>query len=297
MLDVHPSRMAGAESIVSGVPTHYPDSGIGVQSDQSHRCDWPGCLCVQTFTSQEELQDHKTNVHVKEVCETYPGRCIWPGCRSKAFFKKRHLLVGHVNNIHVNPLVCTRKGCDDKKPFGKKCDLDRHIKSHHSAHQFRCTYDNCPASSFLRDFPRKDKLKKHEREYHGEHCCQLTHCKRGPGNGFSSEDVLRKHMDQGHSTFECAVGSCALTGESRFPVLYGLYNELNSHLEENHGILWIETHERIRTMMRGQVVDDVILEGLEWHDCEGCVAKLKANGNGTSLFEDVNEVRDKDSES
>lgn len=65
----------------------------------------------------------------------------------------------------ATPLVCTYPQCSRTKPFNRKFDLDRHMKSH-GPREFGCPVHGCKRQGD-KGFPRKDKLRDHVRQKHG----------------------------------------------------------------------------------------------------------------------------------
>lgn len=64
----------------------------------------------------------------------------------------------------ATPFVCIHPGCSRTKPFTRKGDLDRHMKSH-SPPEFGCPIHGCKRQGDD-GFPRKDKLRDHMRQKH-----------------------------------------------------------------------------------------------------------------------------------
>lgn len=237
-------------------------------------CDWPSCKSVTTYATTRDLQNHQTDVHIADILKDWPGSCSWPGCRSKIFFKTSKRLESHVYNIHITPLCCTTKGCDHERPFERQADLERHVASRHSTERkYKCAYPRC---SHRFGFSRKDKLKQHERTFHGQFLCQLNHCIYG----FPSEELLRKHkaLWSCHNGYECGLGSCGRTSASRLPWWY-----LTSHLEYDH---LISSEAAQKAMGKMKYSKDILTlthfpDGFsDFQDCKGCIEKSKAAASG-----------------
>ena len=64
----------------------------------------------------------------------------------------------------ATPLVCTYLGCSRTKPFARKGELDRHMKSH-GPPEFDCPVPGCKRQGD-KGFSRKDKLRDHVRRGH-----------------------------------------------------------------------------------------------------------------------------------
>ncbi|KAK1753666.1 hypothetical protein QBC47DRAFT_46740 [Echria macrotheca] len=120
-----------------------------------------------------------------------------------------------------NSLVCPTPGCSYRKPFNKKSDLNRHLRSVHLA-----TYEECPYEDCSKAFKRKDKLKKHLRECHPQVRCLLHHCSA------DIADIYQEHhQDTEHGDVECALGLCKDSPPSRFT-----QPALKRHLRKHHGL-------------------------------------------------------------
>jgi hypothetical protein len=232
-------------------------------------CDWPSCKSVTTYATTRDLQNHQTDVHIADILKDWPGSCSWPGCRSNLFFKTSKRLESHVYNIHITPLCCTTKGCDHERPFERQADLERHVASRHSTERkYKCAYPRC---GHRVGFSRKDKLKQHERTFHGQFSCQLNHCIYG----FPSEELLRKHKTRwpDHDNYECGLGSCGSTSTSRFA-----WRDLNWHLEHDHLIPSEATRQafgkggyRKHPLTLAHFPDGFS----DFQDCKACIEKLK----------------------
>jgi hypothetical protein len=232
-------------------------------------CDWPSCKSITQYTTTRELKNHQTDVHIATILKDWPGSCSWPGCNSKIFFKTSKRLESHVYNIHITPLHCTATGCEHKRPFERQADLERHVASKHTKERkYKCPYPRCSYSS---SFSRKDKLKLHERTYHGQFACQLNHCTYG----FLSEEKVRKHQTGWsiHGRLECGLGSCGRTSTSCF-----WWVSLRDHLIYDHKIsyevanrAWAKVNYPKDTLTSAHFPDGFS----DFQDCEGCIKKLK----------------------
>lgn len=232
-------------------------------------CDWPACKSNTTYGSLRVLQNHKTDVHVADVLKDWPGSCSWPGCKSKIFFKTSKRLESHVYNIHITPLCCTMRGCDHKRPFGRQADLERHVASRHTVtRNYKCPHPTC---QHISTFARKDKLKHHEKTYHGQCPCKNNHCPYG----FVSTEMAERHGSGWvwHYFYECGLGSCGHTSSSRFNRC-----GLKLHLIHDHLVSSEVIEQALKKM--GYSYNGATLtyfpDGFsDYQDCKGCVEKLK----------------------
>jgi hypothetical protein len=117
-------------------------------------------------------------------------------------------------------------------------------------------------------FSRKDKLKQHERTYHGQFACQFSHCIYG----FLSDEKLREHQWI-HGKRECGLGSCGRTSTSCFT-----WWTLINHLIDDHKISHeAATQATAKLNYRKGTLTSAHFpyELSDFQDCEGCIKKLK----------------------
>jgi len=164
-------------------------------------------------------------------------------------------------NIHVRPLICTVQGCTYTKPFGKSCDLKRHIDGVHKRQlEFKCPVDSCDAS--ITSFSRKDKLLKHMREYHDHVKCLLNHC--GAGVLAGNEE---SHLQYGHGDLECQYGACALGPPSRFS-----RQGLEKHFRIDHYIYYNGAYFASMVADNEKSYDlERLIKVLQKSDCQACL--------------------------
>lgn len=223
-------------------PSKFPQSLTSVLSELTftliskgnyYRCSWPRCGSTVVFRGRNAVQGHMEKVHIANVRAAWPG-CKWPDCESKkGSFTTGKRLEDHLQNIHIEPLICAESGCSHTKPFGKQGDLERHHKSRHAdgSVPYKCPHNSCPKP--INGFARKDKLREHLRNWHGNFECLNQGCHRGPGNGFRTEEQLLSHTRTAHKTAQvgCPLPHCETsnTTEAALGVL------LDEHFEAIHG--------------------------------------------------------------
>lgn len=188
--------------------------------------------------------------------------CTWPKCTSKATFKLPRLLADHTLNVHVKPLVCPTPGCSHRKPFGKRSDLQRHIRTKHTnGQEHKCPVQDCDAN--ITGFSRRDKMLKHMREKHTLLKCGFNHC-------FAEvlETETESHVRQFHGNFECGIGACENTHTSCFSE-----DNLIRHLRTSHSIQWgpafallCNASNSEDKMARSELRDS-------WKACKSCFAQ------------------------
>ncbi|KAH8748761.1 hypothetical protein BGZ57DRAFT_144408 [Hyaloscypha finlandica] len=175
------------------------------------RCPWPSCVAHHTlFQNDAEASFHHFHTHQSPMLESWngPTKCSWPNC-SSTLFKEKYLLNTHLENIHVAPLRCSVAGCSRLQPFGKKCDLNRHVREIHETLRIPCPVESCESNSI--GFTRKYKLDKHMREEHDNVRCTLNHC------GASILDGEQEsHIKDAHDDYECGLSACEGGLPSRF---------------------------------------------------------------------------------
>lgn len=238
------------------------DRSTALLNDAPHHpwnCPWLGCSAT---CSADESKSHISN-HLNTISEEWSGAtaCEWPKCTSKALFKTAKLLANHTLNVHVEPLVCTVPSCSHKKPFGKKCDLLRHIRTIHTIGlTYKCRVHGCDAN--VTGFSRRDKMLQHMREMHTLLKCGYNHC---------SAEVLEaetaSHLQQSHGNLECAIGDCKNAHKSYFRA-----DSLLKHLRTSHSIPRAFTSNMLLNAQLS--ADKTVLEhfgpGEGWKACKSC---------------------------
>jgi hypothetical protein len=266
---IRESLLQGSEHDVSDLEESYQSMN---KTPLPCLCNWPSCKSVIIYSTIRDLQNHQTDVHVAAILKDWPGSCSWPGCNSKIFFKTSKRLESHVYNIHITPLCCTTTGCNHKRPFERQADLERHVASRHvGQRKYKCPYARC---YYISSFSRKDKLKCHERNYHGQFPCQYNHCIYG----FPSKEKLQKHLEWVHQAYECGLGSCARTQTSCFRQF-----DLYKHLEHDHMISFEATRQAMSRVYYGhpKLTSAHLPDGFSgFQDCAGCIKKLKEAASG-----------------
>jgi hypothetical protein len=197
------------------------------------RCSWPKCGLTDVFKGLKAIQEHVEKVHITTLQAACPG-CKWPDCESKnGSFKTPKLLNDHLQNIHIEPLICVHPRCPHTKPFGKQGDLERHHKSKHAGGSMphKCPHTSCPKP--INGFARRDKLREHLRNWHGNFECLQQGCHRGPGNGFKTEGQLTSHTQTAHKTLRtgCPLPHCETSNTTE--AARGV--PLKVHFEAIHG--------------------------------------------------------------
>ncbi|KIW30377.1 uncharacterized protein PV07_06126 [Cladophialophora immunda] len=175
----------------------------------------------------------------------------------------------HVRNMHVAPLVCTHPGCSYKKPFGKPCDLKRHLATvHNTIGGYPCLESDCTAT-----FSRKDKMMKHAREKHELFKCPHNHCS---ATVFAVE--RESHLRESHGRYECAIGSCISTHGTHKSCF--TERSLSAHLRTCHRITFESVSTLLNSMSTRTRGDSAFTATLPWfvsyRDCLSCLTQSRA---------------------
>jgi hypothetical protein len=96
------------------------------------------------------------------------------------------------------PIPCTWPSCSET--FKRESDRDRHYQTIHAnngARPYQCPIDGCTAN--VRSWARADKLRAHNRTWHGPYHCQVFDCSRAFPCGLRSQQELDDHMLEAHS--------------------------------------------------------------------------------------------------
>lgn len=232
-------------------------------------CPWPVCASARAFQNDGECVAH-FQLHSDELLGAWngPTKCSWPQCSAKATFKYRNNWKAHLNNIHIKPLLCPVSGCNYTKPFGKNCDLTRHISTIHEQNQkHNCPIASCEASTT--SFARKDKLLKHIREEHHTVRCLLNHC-----GSIVLDGDQEAHLQSVHGSHECAVGACKHGLLSKFSS-----NKLENHLRTCHHIYWFQYFSMIlkmRDSADNTAYDESKVPPKSQTDCQMCLKYVDA---------------------
>ena len=107
---------------------------------------------------------------------------------------------GHIHTSSANDaeLVCRYSGCAYRKPFRRKADLNRHMKTKHpNAPDLRCPARECFEGQERKTFPRADKLIDHMRAKHNADT--LVQCPYEECSGrLIHWDELNLHLQKDH---------------------------------------------------------------------------------------------------
>ncbi|KAF8852217.1 hypothetical protein BDZ45DRAFT_114575 [Acephala macrosclerotiorum] len=227
------------------------------------RCSWISCSTRSAIRTEAETTAH-LEAHWEETLQQWrgPRGCDWPGCPSKATFKSPSSLKSHIFNIHARPLVCTHPQCTYTNPFGKQCDLRRHVETFHAvSYNHVCPVESCDANT--KGFARKDKLLNHIREQHDNLKCPYNHC-----HATVLETEQNTHLQQFHGSFECALGACEKAPASCF-----LEIGLERHLRRDHNMTADPTYTlTYRVSQTGDKTarSSHIVRLRKWKDCPAC---------------------------
>lgn len=162
----------------------------------------------------------------------------------------------------MNPLVCTYPQCTRTDPFGKQCDLRRHIETvHETSSNHICPVESCEAN--IKGFARKDKLLNHIREVHDNFRCPYNHC-----YATVLEMEQEAHLLQSHGLYECALGACENGVASRFAK-----NGLQRHVRRQHNMTFDPAKSlmsRVEKTKDKTARSSQIRRIRKFHDCSSC---------------------------
>lgn len=132
-----------------------------------------------------------------ESLGTKPMPCLLENCRSKYLFPTFQSFNSHIKNVHKKAVFCSEPGCTFGRPFANNTDLKRHGNAiHKDKKPFKCERQHCPRK--VKAWPRKDKLKLHNKKYHSNFRCFF--CSESPPHQrwFDTESELFAHCTSGH---------------------------------------------------------------------------------------------------
>ncbi|KAI8937780.1 hypothetical protein NX059_005479 [Plenodomus lindquistii] len=94
--------------------------------------------------------------------------------------------------------ICPVESCAQR--FNRPCRLEAHMRSHNNERPFACTAVGCDKT-----FPRKDHLRRHIKNTHGDPVVErsFTCDWKGCGKSFTSNGRLQRHKDVHESKFYC----------------------------------------------------------------------------------------------
>lgn len=142
-----------------------------------------------SFASSDNNQISESEVAPEQPLDlARPFQCNYANCLKK--FKTIYALKDHIR-VHTKerPFVCAYDGC--MKRFADRSNLNKHKEIHAGIKRYYCSYPNCgrgfllksdfvrhatvhstmknfPCRLCLKYFKRKDNLKRHLRQVHGE---------------------------------------------------------------------------------------------------------------------------------
>jgi hypothetical protein len=104
---------------------------------------------------------------------------------------------GYASQSDTNRVDCTWPLC--LQTFGSFRDRDRHFRTVHSNNgerPYKCHREGCPAS--VTSWTNPEKLKAHNKRWHGPYTCQIVDCSRRIPHGFGSQRELDEHDRSEH---------------------------------------------------------------------------------------------------
>ncbi|KAH8599042.1 hypothetical protein B0O99DRAFT_614827 [Bisporella sp. PMI_857] len=193
----------GADARDSVQEPKYPTTIMDDELPGNHACRWKGAGCGKTFGSEETLQQHVLEEHIKTLEKTKIGYlCEWDGCKRKekpkaAGFDQRSKIERHMyTHTGHKPSKCDICGAR----FSADQARDQHVRSAHTKEKpFQCSY--CP-----KRFPQQSAWLMHERTHTGDKPLKCDIC----GQKFGESSNLAKHRKTHgvQGSFTCAFPSC-----------------------------------------------------------------------------------------
>ena len=118
--------------------------------------------------------------------------------------------------------ICPIESCAQR--FNRPCRLETHMRSHTNERPFACSESGCEKT-----FPRKDHLRRHLKNAHGDPTVERTFlCDwHGCSKSFTSNARLQRHMDVHESKFYC----------TKYPPCTEVFRKaklLEAHIQSRH---------------------------------------------------------------
>ncbi|KAH7163227.1 hypothetical protein B0J13DRAFT_32348 [Dactylonectria estremocensis] len=167
--------------------TSSPDAGQDTKEYvYTSVCHWlgeDGTLCNHAFETQEELQAHCKNLHLKDM-KKEPGSgfyCSWSACTRKTPFSQKSKLERHMQtHTGYKPVMCDICGMH----LSARQSLEQHKRTHSGEKPWACSFPGCEQS-----FKQQSALTMHKRTHTGEKPLQCEIC----GKRFGESSNLSKH--------------------------------------------------------------------------------------------------------
>jgi hypothetical protein len=103
-----------------------------------------------------------------------------------------------VTPVDTSRVLCTWPSCSES--FIRISDRDRHYQTIHANNgdrPYKCSIEGCSAN--VRSWARIEKLRAHNKIWHGPYHCSVEGCSRGFPCGFGSQQDLDEHKLKAHS--------------------------------------------------------------------------------------------------
>lgn len=185
------------------------------------KCIWKGCTTKCAFATAKLCMFNTCCSFLFYEEPRFCERCCESCFRGNAIYLlqwasrlldryPKHILIpptgfAHVRQVHQKNFYCTLPNCryrlggPSPKPFGSQNVPNRHRKSKMHATPVYCDKPHCISKQ---NVLRKDKMNKHDAEYHGRFICTSVGCPRsyidGVYYGFASDEDLLSHQEAKH---------------------------------------------------------------------------------------------------
>jgi hypothetical protein len=166
--------------------------------------EWSDVYCCQVRCQQDENGDWKYEYRQTiqdsddDVFDQDPNANVSPVNATASFGSLQISGEASSGSFRSSKVNCTWPTCSET--FIRISDRDRHYQTTHANHgnrPYKCLFEGCPA--ITKSWARADKLRAHNKEWHGPYHCGVEGCPRAFPHGLSSQKALDAHEADAHS--------------------------------------------------------------------------------------------------